>query len=141
EKFKNLAGSRLLLGRSRAEWIKDLSQTDPSIKETAIKMVAQYGTAADDAVPKLIPLLNDRDASIRVHAALALGEIGLADQEQKIADQAVKELVRALYDPQSYIRFHAATAIGRVAMTADARPAIPKLVDMLTTNRDYGAWQ
>ena len=67
----------------------------------------QVLVAADlDVVPPLIVLLRDPDANLRMHAALALGELR--------ADTAVPALLAALDDADVNVRFHAIEALGRI---------------------------
>src|SRR3989442_745921 len=95
EKLKKDMASRYVYGRSLTDWINDLSNRDPSIVENAIKTIAaNYGVSAGAAVPKLVPLLSDRDASIKVNTCIALGEIGFADQNEKTSQTAVNQLIR-----------------------------------------------
>ena len=61
--------------------------------------------AADvDVAPALIELLRDADPNLRMHAALALGEVG--------SQQAVEALIGCLSDPDPNVRFHAIEALG-----------------------------
>jgi HEAT repeat protein len=67
-----------------------------------------------DVMPALVSLLSDPHANVRMHAALALGE--LRDQS------AVAALVRALDDEDANVRFHAIEALGRIAAPAAVEP-------------------
>lgn len=71
-------------------------------------------SANHDVVPALVALLSDPHANLRMHAALALGE--LRDPE------AVPALVRALDDTDENVRFHAIEALGRMGAAAAVEP-------------------
>jgi HEAT repeat protein len=75
-----------------------------------------------DVVPALVSLLSDPHANVRMHAALALGE--LRDES------AVAALVGALDDDDANVRFHAIEALGRIAA--------PAAVDSLTRIAESG---
>lgn len=140
EKRKKEMASRYVGGRPLREWIKDLESRDPSIQEAAMKTIASaYGVSAGEAIPKLMPLLKSADASTKVNACIAIGEINLADhQEGDVAQQVVAALIEKLNDTQSIVRFHAAMALGRVGTTTSIKNAIPKLVSMIG---DRGSWE
>jgi HEAT repeat protein len=71
-------------------------------------------SANRDVVPALIDLLSDPHPNLRMHAALALGE--LRD------DAAVPALVGALEDDDANVRFHAIEALGRLGASAAVEP-------------------
>jgi len=71
-------------------------------------------SANRDVVPALIALLSDPHPNLRMHAALALGE--LRDEE------AVPALVATLEDEDANVRFHAIEALGRLAASAAVEP-------------------
>ena len=72
----------------------------------------QVLVAADiDVVPALMELLSDGDPNLRMHAALALGQLR--------GHTAVPALIAALGDADQNVRFHAIEALGTLA-AADA---------------------
>jgi HEAT repeat protein len=71
-------------------------------------------SANRDVVPALIGLLSDPHPNLRMHAALALGELG--------DDAAVAALVGTLDDEDANVRFHAIEALGRLAASAAVEP-------------------
>ena len=75
-----------------------------------------------DVVPPLIALLSDPHANLRMHAALALGQLGAAE--------AVPALVATLDDEDANVRFHAIEALGHLAA--------PAAVDSLTRIAESG---
>jgi HEAT repeat protein len=70
--------------------VKMLRSTNPDVARVAAHDLI---VAGKDAVPPLVRALQDGDATLRLHAAQILGEIGAAAQE------AVPALEAALPDP------------------------------------------
>ena len=71
--------------------------------------------AADiDVAPALIDLLADGDANLRMHAALALGQLR--------SHESVPALIGALADPDDNVRFHAVEALGTLAASQAVEP-------------------
>ena len=71
--------------------------------------------AADVAVaPALIALLADPDPNLRMHAALALGQLR--------SHEAVGALIAALHDPDHNVRFHAIEALGALGAPDAVEP-------------------
>ena len=71
-------------------------------------------SANRDVVPALVTLLSHPHPNLRMHAALALGE--LSDSE------AVPALLTALDDQDTNVRFHAIEALGRLGAVAAVEP-------------------
>jgi HEAT repeat protein len=113
-------------GKNLDEWIQQLKSKDPSTQENAIATIRLYGPVARDAVPELLKLSRNHDASIRVNVAIALGDIGFdhADEESGIA-----ALVRMLTDEEVIVKWRAASALTRIGPPAHS--AIPNLILML----------
>jgi HEAT repeat protein len=122
-------------GKTLSQWVKQISDRDPSLSEEAIRAVATFGPdAAKEANPALIEALSYRDTGLRVNAALAITLIGVHENH---VDRAVPALARRLSeDNQAIVRLHAAVALGRLDL--DARPAIPQLVQAA---KDPAAWE
>ena len=64
---------QIYFGKSLKEWLAELDDKDPLIREEAVEVVAQIGTAAKDAVPRLRVLVKDKNRSLRSRSALACG--------------------------------------------------------------------
>src|SRR5207245_1435030 len=110
-------------GKTMYEWMKDLKGSpDPGVKVRAIHAIQSYRSDAREAVRDIIKELKNRDASVRVNAAIALGLIGFDAKDLK---EGVSELTRLLTDSQGIVRFQAAKALGRLG--PDSAPAIPVL--------------
>ena len=92
---------------------------------------ATYALSAigEPAVPALIDTLQDKNESIRVSAAYALGDIGSAAQE------AVPSLTQALRDESAWMRRHATEALGLIGQPV--QHTVPALIDLL---RDEHYW-
>lgn len=67
-----------------------------------------------DVTAPLVQLLGDRSPNLRMHAALALGELNDA--------AAIPGLVRALDDEDANVRFHAIEALGRMRAPEAVEP-------------------
>lgn len=67
-----------------------------------------------DVTAALVGLLSDENANLRMHAALALGQIGAAG--------AAPALVAVLDDEDENVRFHAIEALGRLAAPEAVEP-------------------
>ena len=70
--------------------------------------------AGRTVVEPLVELLSDREANLRMHAALALGELQ--------AHEAAPTLVSTLDDPDENVRFHAIEALGRIGAAESIEP-------------------
>src|SRR5438067_7836714 len=68
-------------GKKLDDWIKDLGNSDPSVREEAIRAVALFPNA-NKAVPALLERLHDSDESPRVKAAQALAIIKIDDDKK-----------------------------------------------------------
>ncbi|MBX7103956.1 MAG: HEAT repeat domain-containing protein [Gemmataceae bacterium] len=122
-------------GKSLDQWIKDIEDKDPSVREHAIKMVAMLGPQARKAVPALIrQMRTPNDLSPMTNAAIAIGLI-LPD-DPKHQKEAVAGLMQLLGSSQGIIRLQAATALGNIG--PPARNAVPLLVGM---TRDQFSWE
>jgi HEAT repeat protein len=70
--------------------------------------------AGRTVVEPLIELLGEPAANLRMHAALALGELQ--------ADEATPQLVAMLEDPDENVRFHVIEALGRIGTPESIEP-------------------
>jgi len=123
-------------GKSLDHWIKEIQNSDPSHRQTAIRFIIQIGTPARKAAPALIGRLPpdaEPDAEVRAEAALALGQVGI---DKADLAKGVAGLVAALQgDPQPTVRLQAASALGHLG--PDAKASIPAL----SANLDAGTLQ
>jgi HEAT repeat protein len=123
-----------LNGKSMFEWMNDLKDKDPSIRERAIAALKAYGPEAREASRDVIRAINDKDMSLRVNAIITLGFIGM---EPKDRQEGISALKGRLSDNQGIVRFQAASALGRLPK-GDAYDAIPELIK---ATRDPYCWE
>ena len=84
---------------------------DLNVLNSALHVLIAAGRTV---VEPLVQLLSDRAANLRMHAALALGELK--------AQEATPELVSTLDDPDENVRFHAIEALGRIGAVESIDP-------------------
>jgi HEAT repeat protein len=124
-----------IAGKSLKEWIKDLKNPDPGVREAAVQTVALFGVDGQDAVPHIIDLLErDRDVSLRVNAAIALSQIAIRDADVHSAVRALAK--QASSNLQAIVRLRATMALGR--FEDEAKEAIP---DLIRASRDLASWE
>ena len=84
---------------------------DLNVLNSALRVLISAGRTV---VEPLVALLSDEAANLRMHAALALGELR--------AQEATPELVTTLQDPDENVRFHAIEALGRIGAAESVDP-------------------
>jgi HEAT repeat protein len=84
---------------------------DLNVLNSALRVLIGAGRTV---VEPLVAMLSDEQANLRMHAALALGELH--------ADEATPLLVNALDDPDENVRFHAIEALGRLGAADSVDP-------------------
>ena len=99
------------------ELISQLGLPDTRLRQLAADRLGQLGARATAAVPTLVCALEDEDESVRIHASVALGHIGV---------EAVPALVNAFKKDNKEVRSGAAFALERMG-----NAAIPLLVEAL----------
>jgi HEAT repeat protein len=107
----------VVAGKSVSEWIKALASREALPRVQAINVLIQAGPEARQAVPALIGVFRDKDATfLHPLAAVALSRVG---------SDAVTPLEKALKDDNYTVRGGAALALGLIGR--QARSAIPAL--------------
>jgi HEAT repeat protein len=133
------------LGRSSAQWSRDLASPQARQREAAAYALGKLRTHAAAYVPQLVGLLADPDPEVREAAAWALGQIGqqaapraAAELRQRLLEDAAagvraaaafalgcfqdkdaaEALVRALDDPEAVVRQNAVYALGQLGREA-----------------------
>jgi HEAT repeat protein len=110
-----------------AQLLKDLKQTgDVDTRVQAAVALADYGPAAEPAVPALVAALGSKNEDLRLNAAIALGKIGKA---------SVPPLTELLEGTDKDARFYAIWALGWVG--PDAKDVAPALVRAMA-DKDEG---
>lgn len=84
---------------------------DLNVLNSALRVLIGAGRTV---VEPLVQMLSDREANLRMHAALALGELH--------AHEAAPVLVSTLDDPDENVRFHAIEALGRIGAAESIDP-------------------
>lgn len=98
--------------------IKALDCEDFHTQYFAAQALGAMGKEAQAAVPALRRKVKEGVASVRRHAAAALGDIGAA-----IGEEGVQTLIEALHDPLEPVREKAVIALSKLGALAE--PAIP----------------
>jgi HEAT repeat protein len=111
-------------GRALKDWIADLKNPDPSVREEAIRAIVLFGPAAGEAVPALIEHVNDPDTSPRAKAIMVLGRIEINEKDRKAAIDALGK--RLEIEGQSPIRYDLAQALMKFGK--EAKPALSGLL-------------
>jgi len=145
-----------LEGKSRGEWIADLSDSDDGVRKRALQVFAAAPAEAGPALPKLVACLGDKDKGVRHTALLTLEKVGAiagpelakalaSDNERLKAPAAVllvridpehagltKILIRATRDESLDVRRAAGTALSKVGAVG-----IDELIDS-AKSKDVG---
>ncbi len=122
-------------GKTLDQWIKEIEDIDPSVREHAIKMVAMMGPAAKKAAPAISRQINtNNDLSPMTNAIIAIGLI-LPDDE-KHRERAIAALIPMLSSSQGIVRFQTCTSLGNFGLAS--RNAIGRLAE---TIRDPSSWE
>jgi HEAT repeat protein len=111
-------GDEAVLARYIDNSIEQL-KTARSISQVRINqyVLAKIGTAT---IPKLLPLLQDKDSEMRSRASIVLGNIGTA---------AIPDLIPLLENRDKNVRSTVASTLGK--MGASAKVVIPDLIPLL----------
>jgi HEAT repeat protein len=104
--------------KSTDELIGDLKSTNPKDRIIAVRLLADRKGDPAQSVPALIDVLDDKDADMRISAAIGLGYFG--DQ----AKDAIPKLQVAQKDRDARVREAAGVALSRI--DPDAFPAPSK---------------
>jgi HEAT repeat protein len=99
--------------------IQQLKSGDSQVRWHAVLALGRIS----EAIPSLIPLLNDLDADVRSAAAYALGQMG------KPVESAIPSLIPLLQDSSKQVRLSAIYALGSVGFSE--KPVIPFLIPIL----------
>jgi HEAT repeat protein len=117
------AGGPRLAGRPLADWVRDLDDKDPLVREEAVAVLGDAGSAAKEALPRLEKMLQEDPPSLRLRAALAVWHVG-----GRSAPAAVALAERIRDEPSLVLRQQAIQTLQ--SMGAAAAPAVPTLLDL-----------
>lgn len=112
-----------LAGRKLEEWIADLADKDPLVREEALEVLAAVGPSAKEAMPKIEKLLDESAPSVRLRAAMALYRI--ANKKEP----AIKALCESLHNSSGPQAMHQ-TLVQLMQFGPDAASATPSLIDL-----------
>ncbi len=120
------AAGRAVLAQSAdtADWLQSATSGAAEARYAAIDDLGERREAAEEVVPVLVKLLQDKDPKVRWRSARSLGDYG----EQ--AKPAVDELRSLLSDKDRFVQYHAAVALGKIGDRSDA--TIDALVETVT---------
>jgi HEAT repeat protein len=113
-------------GKNISQWVSELKNNDPSVREEAIRAVVAFGPPDASTVTALIDRLLDRDGAPRARAIQALAYLDLSRQDVPRVVEALGKRVNVEHEPQSAVRYAAALALARFG--EEARPAIKDLI-------------
>lgn len=85
-----VAMGRSMLPRWRPTITQALSHASPALRYEAARAAGEMGEDGRDLLPKLVPLLNDKDSEVAFAAIWALGQIG-GETAQRMLKQIAKE--------------------------------------------------
>ena len=96
-------------GRTLATWIGDFKSTDPTVRDTAVKVIPMFGfeAARKSAMKSLIALIDDPDPGIRINAILVVSAVGFDKVEDVKAATLMLASAIQKTAPGSMIRLHA----------------------------------
>jgi HEAT repeat protein len=127
------AAEPLYAGKPLSFWLDELNSRDPLLREEAMLVLADAGTAARAAVPRLEQLFKDERPTVRIRAGLALWRI--AGQTKP----AIAALTEALRDPTTSDRAQVLRDLSQLgAAASSSASAVLELVDnadILTRNQ------
>jgi HEAT repeat protein len=124
-------------GKTLSQWVAELKHSDPSVRETAIKAMPHFGTAAADVVPQILDRLHDGDACPRVRAVVILRMVHIDGKDVPKVVAALN--TRLLEEPQAVIRYEAAVTLMRFG--DDSRDALPGLLQCVGDRATYALRQ
>ncbi len=110
--------------------IRQLARNDEASILDALDALARFGPLATEALPKLIPLVQDYRVPLRHRAINTLGRIGPA------AAEAIPALLNQLTDASRTVRQGVLRAIGRIGPIT-----LPQLIDNLWHGENAGRIQ
>jgi HEAT repeat protein len=127
---------RKFAGKTLAEWILELSNSDASKRTVAIMAIPYFGDDSQHAVPALLGRFSDYDVSPRVKAIMALRQVAVSPGDIPKVVDALSRKANYQYEPQVAVRYEAVRTLAR--FYEHAHSAIPNL---LFAVQDRGSWE
>jgi HEAT repeat protein len=122
-------------GKSLSQWLNELKNNDPSVREEAIRAVVLFGPPDSATITALLDRLVDRDGAPRARAIMALAVMDIPKSDVSRVVEALGKRVTTEFEPQSAVRYVAAVAMTRFG--EDARVALPNLVKATEDQATY----
>ena len=123
--------------------LKGLRSFDKKVRIDTAWALGRIGSANPkdpsvlEAVPKLTKKVYEWGWEARREAAESLGEIAIADPENKeLLKKVTDVLIKILYDPVWKVRSSGAFMLGRMGGTEEVLKAVPRLTQMAKTGKD-----
>ena len=124
-----------------ADYIGDLGDPNPRVREKAADMLGIIGLRIKDAtillpaVTRLVPLMSDDDSEVRDETAEALGVIASRAKDEAAVKAAIAALIEGLSDKTGEVREESAEALARIASVVKDKslmePAVEPLIKAL----------
>lgn len=125
-------------GKTLDQWVADLKDGDPSVREKAIMIIPAYGPSASSQVPKLVELCrHDQDLGPRSKAIMALGVMDIQKEDVAKVVEVLSEILEKRGEDLA-AKLQAALALTRFNNEEAGRRAIPALIAGVN---DSGSWQ
>lgn len=116
------------------QWAEVLIRGRPGARVRAARELAEMGAAAAPAIDSLLLALTDGDATVRLHAAQAIGSTSM------LPDRCILALNAILDDEDSHVRYAAEHALARFAMQpVKLSDAKTRLQHLATTSKELNA--
>lgn len=108
---------------SKMRTVKIAGPSEPIDSNQVLAMVLGMDMGHDsvEAIPILIQEVQDKHPSVRLYAAIGLGQFS------NLPEQSIPALEKALFDPDNYVRMMSAESLGRFGLRAtNAIPALER---------------
>ncbi|MEM7559123.1 MAG: HEAT repeat domain-containing protein, partial [Planctomycetota bacterium] len=116
------------------QWAEVLNRGRPGARGRAARELTKMGAEAAPAIDSLLLALSDGDATVRLHAAQAIGSTGVSP------DRCIPALNAILDDEDSHVRYAAEHALARFAMQpVKLSDAKTRLQHLATTSKELKA--
>jgi HEAT repeat protein len=125
-------------GKTLEQWVADLHDGDPSVREKAISIIPAYGPSASSQVPKLVLVCKrDEDLGPRSKAIMALGIMEIQKEDVAKVVEVMSEILEKRGEDLA-AKLQAALTLTRFGNEEAGRRAIPALIAGVN---DSGSWQ
>jgi len=120
-------------GETLDQWIAKLSSPDASLRDTALRVIPNFGVPAEKALPRIMYLMiNDPDTSVRV-TAIRIATLGSSTDIDKTVNTLTQNLNQLMGHTSSVLRLQATLGAGRLG--ARGTGCIGKLCDVIRVDQ------